>query len=167
MNKLLTTIIILITCLGCNAENDLSTADQEQALPGVVLDRCIPDSEFFVGGINYRSTKKDVISIKGKPDNITNYEFERIETFEYGDMSVEFINDQVLYLSTSSPKNGTPSGVVCGMSREEAMKTLGIKIYDKKASEMHFINCSYEVSMIFKFDENNSISTIEMGNDPT
>jgi hypothetical protein len=152
----LKTLIALFVAFGCVAQT------------GVVIQRpelCLPHAEFNVGGISYNSAKEDVIKQKGKPPKITVDDKLNLEIYNYGDMAIEIAHGSIVFLSTSSPKYKTPSGLHCGMSKDEAMKIIGLKQYDAKISEYQFVCCSEEIYLVLKFNDRNLLRSIGMGND--
>jgi hypothetical protein len=126
---------------------------------------CLPDSAFSIAKVTRTSTKSDVIRLKGEPIRTISDDTLLFENLVYEDMTVIISGDEVLSVSTSSPKYKIRPGIHCGMPREAAMKLLGLRRYKKEISELQIGNCATIDHIGITFNDKNVITSIDMGID--
>ncbi len=134
-----------------------------------VYDSCLTESEAFVAGVGDQSTKDSVGTRFGKPRVIKTGE--NSEVWRYSDITLEFIGNELAYLSARSSKYKTPSGLTPAMNRAKAYQILGVtkesiekqKFGTNEKIEIPFCEKTGWITMlVLRFDERDTLKSLEL-----
>ncbi len=162
--NLLLYITIALIIIGCINNKPLKKLESNN-------EYCLIDSEFQIGKISYKMDSNAVKTCLGSPHKkMLDKDFNSTDWI-YSDISISFSDNHIYNISTNSNEYKTPSGISVGMSKRKIFTILGAlpdqeySLISNDRKEYQFVNCVYEIYLILKFDDNDILKVLEIGND--